>query len=91
MALVTVIKAGVGDELAVGGNIRGVVRTVAMGELGEGAVCDADFEEFRVERFVLVVCGAIHGKDERFSIGSPGSVGAAKIADARAMGEIAGG
>src|ERR1700683_4315123 len=90
MAFVTVIEAGVGDEFTVWGNIRRLVGTVAMGELCEGTVNNADFEEFGVEGFVFVVCGAIHGKDKRLSIGSPGGIGATKIADARTMGEIAG-
>src|SRR5215469_5572604 len=91
MALVPVIEADVGDEFAIGGNIRGFVGTVAMGELREGAVSDADFEEFGVERFVLIVRGAIHGKDERFPIGSPGGIGSTKVSVTRAVGEIAGG
>src|ERR1700683_1210890 len=90
MALVTVIEASVGDEFTVWGNIRRLVGTVAMGELCEGTVSNADFEEFRVEGFVFVVCGAIHGKDERLSIGSPGGIGGTKIADTGAMGEISG-
>ena len=60
-----------------------------MGELRKSAVIKADFKEFGVQRFVLIVRGAIHGKDERLSLRSPGHVGATKIAGARAVGKIA--
>src|SRR5208282_3073731 len=91
VALVAVVEAGVGDELAVGGNVRGLIGTVAMSELREGAVGDAEFEDLGGERLVLVIRSAVHGNDERLSVGGPGGVRTAKIAGAGTVGKLSGG
>ena len=91
MALVAVVEAGVSDELAVRRNLRGLVGTVAMRELRQETVGDTDFKDFRVQRLVLVVGGAIHGNEERFSIRSPAGVGASKTAGTGAVRKFAGG
>src|SRR4029077_6293346 len=68
-----------------------VVGTVAVTSLRKGTVRDTELKDFRVQRFVLVVGGAIHRKDQRLSIGSPRGVGASKPARTRAVGKFPGG
>jgi len=91
VALEAIIEADVGDEFAVGRNVWGLLGAIAVRELAQGAIGDIKFEEFGVQRLVLIIGGAIHGKDKRLSVGGPGGVRTPKIAHAGAMGKFAAG
>ena len=87
VALIAVVKAGIGDPFSVGRNNGRVVRSLAIGQSAKGAVGHAELVDLGIEIFVIGFGMPIDGNNQILAIRCPGRAGRAEFV--AAVGEIA--